>query len=502
MVPAFDAAETVRHMPSLGAETRLDLTAYLRDGAYSRPVARGTSVVVGRGAECDVSIDRPTLSRKHFRIEVGARPSLRDLGSANGTALNGVRLAPHVDTVLEPGTLIEAGGVFFTLQGHDGTAALAPSAVPAALPPAVVVEDPAMMRLHDLVGIVARSAMSVLVVGETGVGKEILATSVHRRSPRASKPLVRVNCAALPDSLLESELFGYAKGAFTGAMQGKQGLLETAHEGTFFLDEIGEMALPTQAKLLRVLESGEVTRLGSVKPTHIDVRFVAATNADLATLVATGAFRRDLYYRLNGITVPVPPLRERRGEIASLARAFVATRAAANGRPAPGIAPEAIARLECFSWPGNVRQLRNVVERALALCAGDTLRAQHVVLDVEPGSGPVVRERESPVPALASPSSPPSPPAPPATASPGRMRVDPSEDRRRVQEALEQAGGNQGQRGHDPRHLAADAHEVARRPPAPAAAQGEVIIASLRPGPGRRTRRTRRRAPRGAPTPR
>jgi transcriptional regulator with PAS, ATPase and Fis domain len=384
-----------------------------------------------------VSIDRPTLSRKHFRIHAGAAPSVRDLGSANGTALNGVRLPPDADVPLTPGTLIEAGGLFFTLQSQDGPAPAPSPAVPAALPPAVVVEDPAMVRLHDLIGIVARSTMSVLVVGETGVGKEILAASVHQRSPRAAMPLVRINCAALPESLLESELFGYARGAFTGATQGKQGLLEAADGGTFFLDEIGEMPLSTQAKLLRVLESGEVTRLGSVKPTPIDVRFVAATNADLAALVAAGTFRRDLYYRLNGITIPVPPLRARSAEIASLARAFVAARAAASGRPVPAIAPEAIARLERFPWPGNVRQLRNVVDRALALCTGDVIRAEHVVLDAEPGAAPDPGRRDSPIP-------PPATLAPGMPAGPGRMRVDPEEDRRRLLAALEQAGGNQG----------------------------------------------------------
>jgi len=432
---SFNAAETVRTLPTAGDAARMVLTVYLRESAHARAVARGSSVTVGRGAECDVSIDSPTLSRRHFRIHAGASPSVRDLGSVNGTALNGVRLPPDTDVPLTPGTLIEAGGLFFTLQSQEGPAPPAPSpAVPAALPPAVVVEDPAMVRLHDLIGIVARSTMSVLVVGETGVGKEILATSVHHRSPRAAMPLVRVNCAALPESLLESELFGYARGAFTGATQGKQGLLETAHGGTFFLDEIGEMPLSTQAKLLRVLESGEVMRLGSVKPTPIDVRFVAATNADLSTLVATGTFRRDLYYRLNGITIPVPPLRARVGEIASLTRAFVAARAAAYGRAAPAITPEAIARLERFSWPGNVRQLRNVVDRALALCTGDAIRAEHVVLDAEPGTSPDAIPRDTAIP----------PPAPPVTPGAGRMRVDPSEDRRRLLAALEEAGGNQG----------------------------------------------------------
>ncbi len=236
-----------------------------------------------------------------------------------------------------------------------------------------------MQRLHRMVGLVAQAPMCVLVVGETGVGKEIFATAIHEQSPRALKPFVRVNCTALPETILESELFGYERGAFTGASQTKPGLIEAAHGGTFFLDEIGDMPLATQAKLLRVLECGEVMRLGALKPRAIDVRFVAATNAPVSLLLNGGTFRRDLYYRLNGLTIAVPPLRERTGEIVSLAMSFIAARTESSRRRPPALGPGALARLQNYPWPGNVRQLKNVVERALALCEGDVISSEHIV---------------------------------------------------------------------------------------------------------------------------
>jgi transcriptional regulator with GAF, ATPase, and Fis domain len=429
---------TTRHAAPIAPSSRTYLVAFVKNGAESHLLASGATTVVGRGLDCDVRISSPALSRRHFSVLGGPAPVVRDLGSANGTALNGVRLPPNAAVPLERGALIEAGGLFFMLR--DDRDPQVPSPVrPSASPASVVIEDPAMARLHDLVAVVANSTMPVLVVGETGVGKEILATAVHRRSQRAARPLVRVNCAALPETLLESELFGYEKGAFTGATQPKRGLIEAADGGTFFLDEIGEMPLPTQAKLLRVLETGEVMRLGSLRPRPVDVRFVAATNAHLPALVAKGAFRRDLYYRINGITIPVPPLRERRAEIPSLARAFLAARAAERSGRLPEISPEAMTRLLEHEWPGNVRQLKNVVDRAVAICAGHTILPEHVVLDSTLSSSPGgAAGAPEPAPAAA--------PALPTHPTPGGglMRVDPNEDRAKLVEALERAGGNQG----------------------------------------------------------
>src|SRR5258706_12646619 len=224
----------------------------------------------------------------------------------------------------------------------------------------IVVGDGPMDPIHRLAEMVAKSTISVILLGETGVGKEILAEKVHRLSPRSKGPFVRLNCAALPDNLLESELFGYERGAFTGAVTAKPGMLEAAHEGTVFLDEVGELPLPTQARLLRVLESGEVSRLGSLKPRTIDVRFLSATNRDLETLAATNGFRQDLYFRLNGISIQIPPLRQRVAEIAPLAKAFAREASDKAGRSEVTVSREIVAILEKHDWPGNVRELKNV----------------------------------------------------------------------------------------------------------------------------------------------
>ncbi|MBV8762534.1 MAG: sigma 54-interacting transcriptional regulator [Deltaproteobacteria bacterium] len=235
----------------------------------------------------------------------------------------------------------------------------------------------AMDTLHELVAQVAEGDLSVLVHGETGVGKELCAEQIHRLSPRAAGPFIKFNCSALVESLIESELFGHEKGAFTGADKANPGLLETGNGGTVFLDEIGELPLGVQAKLLRVIEERIVRRVGATAGKKIDVRFVFATNRDLLDEVAAGRFRQDLYYRINGVTVAIPPLRERKAEIVPLARAF-ATRA----RPGVNIAfgNEVVAALEQHTWPGNVRELRNTIERAVLLSSGGAIRPSHLVL--------------------------------------------------------------------------------------------------------------------------
>jgi two-component system, NtrC family, response regulator AtoC len=244
-----------------------------------------------------------------------------------------------------------------------------------------VLENVAMRELYATAEKVAVGSINVLILGETGVGKEILAETVHSRSPRADRPFVCVNCAALAESLLESELFGHERGAFTGAAQAKVGLLEAASGGTLFLDEVGEMSLNLQAKVLRAIETRLVLRVGSVKPRPVDVRVVAATNRDLEEEVATGRFRQDLYFRLNGITLSVPPLRERADEIPVLARWFLHNVARQLGRPTPTVSPEAMALLQTYGWPGNIRELRNVVERALLLCSAGAIRPEHLPAD-------------------------------------------------------------------------------------------------------------------------
>jgi transcriptional regulator with PAS, ATPase and Fis domain len=241
-----------------------------------------------------------------------------------------------------------------------------------------VVIDPAMRRLYELATRVARGTISVLVVGETGTGKEVLAELIHTHSPRAAGPLVRINCAAFAETLIESELFGHEKGAFTGAQRERAGLLEAADGGTVVLDEVGETTPAIQAKLLRVLEERAVLRVGASTPRPIDVRFVAATNRDLEGEIETGRFRRDLYFRLAGVVLAIPPLRDRPDDLVALAERFAAEAAARIDRPPPRLSPGALAALRAHPWPGNVRELRNVIERAVLLADGDELTAEHL----------------------------------------------------------------------------------------------------------------------------
>jgi DNA-binding NtrC family response regulator len=235
-----------------------------------------------------------------------------------------------------------------------------------------------MQRVYDVAVRAAGSNINILIMGETGVGKEVMAQMLHRLSPRAGKPIVSLNCAGLTESLIESELFGHEKGAFTGAVQSRQGLLEAADGGTVFLDEIGEMPLKVQATLLRVIETREVLPVGGRRPRTIDVRFIAATNRNLDVESARGTFRQDLYFRLNGISLVIPPLRERRSEIRELARSFVAQACQDAARPELPIAPTAVAMLEGYSWPGNIRELKNVMERAVVLCDSAEVGPEHL----------------------------------------------------------------------------------------------------------------------------
>ncbi|HTM19865.1 MAG TPA: sigma 54-interacting transcriptional regulator [Kofleriaceae bacterium] len=246
----------------------------------------------------------------------------------------------------------------------------------------LIVESPAMRRLHELLARVAAGGVNVLLLGETGVGKEVFATRLHALSPRAAGPLVKLNCAAFTDTLLESELFGHERGAFTGADRRKVGLLEAADRGMVFLDEVGEMAAGIQAKLLRVLEDRKLRRVGGTEEVAIDVVFIGATNRDLAAEVAAGRFRADLYYRLNGFALTIPPLRERREEIVPLARQFAAAAARRMNLPAPpALADEVLPLLAGHRWSGNIRELKNTMDRAVLLSGGGVIQAEHLPVD-------------------------------------------------------------------------------------------------------------------------
>ncbi|HEV8617241.1 MAG TPA: sigma-54 dependent transcriptional regulator, partial [Methylomirabilota bacterium] len=230
-----------------------------------------------------------------------------------------------------------------------------------------VARDPKSLKLLEQVKRVAPTEATVLIRGESGTGKDLLAELIHFLSERAGQPFVKIDCAALPHELVESELFGYEKGAFTGAVGRKEGRFELASGGTLFLDEVADLSLVTQPKILRMLQEGEFERLGGTRTLQVDVRIVAATNQNLAEMVKDKRFREDLYYRLNVITVYVPPLRDRPEDIRVLAQHFLRVYAAKNNRALEGFTPEAVERLESYGWPGNVRELENVVERAVVL---------------------------------------------------------------------------------------------------------------------------------------
>jgi DNA-binding NtrC family response regulator len=247
--------------------------------------------------------------------------------------------------------------------------------------------SPGMQAAFKTVATVAPLRTTVLVTGESGTGKELIARAIHYGSPRARKPLVTLNCAAIPESLLETELFGHERGAFTDAHAKKLGQFELAHGGTLFLDEIGEMGASLQAKLLRVLESGEFLRVGGQRPVRVDVRIIAATNRDLAAAIHDGAFRADLYYRLNVVTVHLPPLRERTEDMAPLIRHFVATKARDMEMAEKPIHPEAVDALLRYGWPGNVRELENVIERALVLSEGPQVTCDDLPTPVRQNDG-------------------------------------------------------------------------------------------------------------------
>jgi len=394
--------------PKKSGERRLVVVGQGVFTSYALP-AEG-HLALGRSEKSDVRIEDDSISRKHARLLVGVSLHVEDVGSVNGTRVRGERLATGQRVQVFAGEAFHIGSVMVVVvadddaprktsprnpdqvetrranpasqEGASGARGKSSVGGPASLQAHAramhVIEDEAMRALYAMASRIAAGQIHVLVLGETGVGKELVAETLHERSPRSSGPFVCLNCAALSEPLLEAELFGYERGAFTGAVQSKQGLLEAAHGGTIFLDEVGEMPMSLQAKLLRVIESKELLRVGAVRPRPIDVRFVAATNRDLAVAIAEGRFRSDLFFRLNGAKLVIPPLRERLREIEPLANAFVLRAAREIGRAeTPVLSPEALHLLRAYPWPGNGRELRNFVERAVLLADGAVLTAEH-----------------------------------------------------------------------------------------------------------------------------
>ncbi|MBI2897236.1 MAG: sigma 54-dependent Fis family transcriptional regulator [Deltaproteobacteria bacterium] len=358
------AEASVRTMPWLVAEPRAPLREEL---AVDRPRGPGRAArvrldadrtVVGRAVDCDLVLDDETVSDRHFEIAWNDTDLvLRDLESRNGTYVNGLKVTT---TSVGPGVVVQIGRTRLRCTvGPEEPAALLSGGSP---------------LLRDVTGRLARFARldaPVLIQGESGTGKELAARALHELSSRIQGPFVAVNCAGFSPELVDSELFGHERGAFTGAFERRRGAFELAHRGTLFLDELGELPPPQQAKLLRVLEGSEIRRVGGEETTRCDARIVAATNADLEEAVGKGKFRADLYHRLAVLELRMPPLRARRDDIADLAERFLAEFAPELGPHT--LASGALARLAAHAWPGNVRELRNVLYRAAATCAGSQI---------------------------------------------------------------------------------------------------------------------------------
>jgi transcriptional regulator with PAS, ATPase and Fis domain len=392
------------------------LVAYWDGGTLTCALPESGVLGLGRAPSSDVFLDHSSVSRTHARLAVDrGTVSIEDLGSSNGTFVNGRRIPPNRPVALRPGDGVRAGSVTLVLGGIDEAPRQTHSGERTSDPVAV---DPKTREAFELARAAGAGRISVLVLGETGVGKEVVAEVVHQTSSRSAGPFTRLNCAAIPENLFESTLFGHERGAFTGAGPGRPGAIEATDGGTLFLDEVGEIPLTSQAKLLRALESGETMRVGSFQPRRVDVRFVAATNRDLGELVGSGRFREDLLYRLNGLTIHVPPLRERRSDILPLAARFLFE---LSGLDESAIAEDTKRALIDYAWPGNVRELRNVLERALLVSRGGPLQVEHL-----------------PEALRSAPDA--------ASAAPRSLRTDlGSIERQRIIEALEQCGGNQTQ---------------------------------------------------------
>lgn len=336
-------------------------------------------ITIGSNPENDICILDDTVSRYHCRInQVDQVYIIHDLGSTNGTFLNGVRIK---EAFLDPGLILAIGDVQIRFNPIDEQIPVMP--IMSEEFGGIVARSKKMREIFGILEKVAPTTATVVLEGETGTGKEVVANTIHNLSKRAEKPFIVFDCGAVPESLIESELFGHEKGAFTGANNSRKGLFELADGGTIFLDELGELTYELQPKLLRVLEQREIRRVGGNKSIPVNVRILAATNRKLADEVTAGRFREDLFYRLSVVSLILPPLRERPDDIPLLLRHFLHTKSfnrKADGeeRIIKNVTPDALATLAAFDWPGNVRQLLNVVERAVSFAKTDTFTIEDI----------------------------------------------------------------------------------------------------------------------------
>jgi two-component system response regulator AtoC len=430
-----------------------ELIVFCRDVVRTFALPDQGEVVVGRAEDALVRLDDSSVSRHHAVLRIGAVISVEDLGSRNGTFVHKVPRTGSFQPELATETMnvrqligrsagIAVGDSIMFGSARAVVRRRRKPEVPRLTETGlagVVTEDAATQNVYEQAARAAKAGISIIVTGETGVGKEVLARAIHAYSPRAQ--FVAVNCAALSESLLEGELFGYEKGAFTGAVQARRGLFEAANGGTVLLDEIGELPLGIQAKLLRVLEERAVRPLGTNVTRPIDVRFIAATNRDLESAIQNGQFRQDLYFRLDGITLRLPPLRERPVDIDGFVQRFLGMSCQEVDREPLMVPTETMDKLRRYTWPGNVRELRNCIERAVVLCAGEVLHPEYLPAALQDGAGLGYSPSPFPPSANATTKPPPDPEMP--SVRPGPSSEQKAVERQRIVEALRLCGGNQ-----------------------------------------------------------
>ncbi len=363
------------------------------DGTMAEYIFDQPDVTIGAMDDNDLVVDDDTVSRYHCRISQDNDAYLvADLGSTNGTFVNRVRIR---EAFLKPGCTITLGKSDVRFQSLDERVEIRP--VDRDRFGSIVGHSTRMREIFSILEKIGPTGATVVIEGETGTGKEVVARTVHEQSRRSGRPFVVFDCGAVPENLIESELFGHEKGSFTGAIMARQGLFEVAQGGTIFLDELGELSLDLQPKLLRALEQREIRRVGSNKAIKVDVRVVAATNRNLEAEVAAGRFRQDLFYRLSVVRLILPPLRDRVEDVPLLAKHFLRSgefNKGADGRPqVKGIARDALDAMMSYRWPGNVRELLNVVERACAYAEGEYILPEFLPETIS-GMG-IVRRRAS-----------------------------------------------------------------------------------------------------------
>lgn len=367
---------------------RLHLLVASQSATRIREVMPGTTLVVGREEGADVRLDDPMVSRKHATIEIGKKAiTIVDHGSTNGVLVDGERIEDK--TGAAPGQEIRIGSaVLLFIKTNELSSYKRNKFAYSELTPAAdkgdeqqepfIIEDPVMKSILKAAEKAASADVSVFILGETGVGKEMIARHIHRSSDRRSANMVKIFCPAFPESLIESELFGYERGAFTGASARKQGLLESADRGILFLDEIMEIPVSFQTKLLRFLDDRKIVRLGGNREIYVDTRVITAANRDPEDAIRTGRFRDDLYFRLSTVQLYIPPLRNRKSDIIPMAEGFAGAMAASANKAAPLLDHGFMDILMNYDWPGNVRELKSVVESAVILSDSSVLKADHL----------------------------------------------------------------------------------------------------------------------------